>query len=137
MMSEKRFFYKIKEKANVIIDKECHFEIVDMYRACDYLNRLDLKLKHYNKQLGKQQATINKQEKVIDLLMPKKCVDDIYHCKYFCWHRNYNYETCTNDTITLWCDLLDNKETYNRVDGDVIWENGFSNCPLKEMLNNE
>lgn len=58
-MSE-RFFCKINEKGrNIIVDKDCHYRIKDMYRACDYLNRLDLKLKTYNEQLGEQQATIN------------------------------------------------------------------------------
>ena len=58
-MSEKRFFTKINNKGRlVIIDKECHTELFDMTLACEVLNRLDLKLKTYNGQLGEQQATI-------------------------------------------------------------------------------
>ena len=58
-MSEKRFFTKVnKNGRNVIIDKECHIEIIDLTLACEVLNRLDLKLKYYNEQLGEQQATI-------------------------------------------------------------------------------
>lgn len=58
-MSEKRFFTKInKNGINVIIDKECHIEISDLFLACEFLNRLDLKLKTYNEQLGEQQVTI-------------------------------------------------------------------------------
>ena len=58
-MNEKRFFTKInKNGRNVIIDKECHTELFDMTLACEVLNRLDLKLKTYNEQLGEQQATI-------------------------------------------------------------------------------
>ena len=61
MMNEKRFFTKInKNGRNVIIDKECHIEIIDLTLACEVLNRLDLKLKTYNEQLGEQQATIRK-----------------------------------------------------------------------------
>ena len=60
-MSEKRFFTKInKNGRNVIIDKECHIELIDLTLACEVLNRLDLKLKTYNEQLGEQQATIRK-----------------------------------------------------------------------------
>ena len=59
-MSEKRFFTKVnKNGRNVIIDKECHIEIIDLTLACEVLNRLDLKLKHYNEVNGEQQATIN------------------------------------------------------------------------------
>ena len=59
-MSEKRFFTKInKNGRNVIIDKECHIELIDLTLACDVLNRLDLKLKHYNEVNGEQQATIS------------------------------------------------------------------------------
>ena len=58
-MNEKRFFTKInKNGRNVIIDKECHIELIDLTLACEVLNRLDLKLKTYNEQLGEQQATI-------------------------------------------------------------------------------
>ena len=60
-MNEKRFFTKInKNGRNVIIDKECHIELIDLTLACEVLNRLDLKLKTYNEQLGEQQATIRK-----------------------------------------------------------------------------
>lgn len=60
-MSEKRFFTKVnKNGKNVIIDKECHTELFDLTLACEVLNRLDLKLKHYNEVNGEQQATIKK-----------------------------------------------------------------------------
>ena len=59
-MTEKRFFTKINKNGTlIIIDKECHTEIIDMTLACEILNRLDLKLKTYNEQLGEQQVTIN------------------------------------------------------------------------------
>ena len=65
-MSEKRFFCKINKNGRlIIIDKECHIEIIDLTLACEVLNRLDLKLKTYNEQLGEQQATIKKQEEII------------------------------------------------------------------------
>ena len=55
-MSEKRFFTKVNRKGrNVIIDKECHIEIIDLTLACEVLNRLDLKLKTYNEQLKQLQ----------------------------------------------------------------------------------
>jgi len=58
-MSDERFFCKVnKQGRNVIIDKDCNTELVDMFLACDVLNRLDLKLKHYNEVNGEQQATI-------------------------------------------------------------------------------
>ena len=61
MMSEQRFKITINQKGRaVIIDKECSFEIIDMSCACHILNRLDLKLKHYNEVNGEQQATISK-----------------------------------------------------------------------------
>ena len=60
-MNEKRFFTKINKNGRlVIIDKECHIELIDLTLACEVLNRLDLKLKTYNEQLGEQQATITK-----------------------------------------------------------------------------
>ena len=60
-MGEKRFFCIINKKGrNVIIDKECNIEIIDLTMVCDVLNRLDLKRKHYNEVNGKQQATICK-----------------------------------------------------------------------------
>ena len=60
-MGEKRFFCIINKKGrNVIIDKECNIEIIDLTMVCDVLNRLDLKLKHYNEVNGEQQATICK-----------------------------------------------------------------------------
>lgn len=59
-MNEKRFFTKVNNKGRlVIIDKECHTELFDMTLACEVLNRLDLKLKHYNEVNGEQQATIS------------------------------------------------------------------------------
>ena len=124
-MSEKQFFKSdftehiidnVNDKCYPIRDVEGVDELVD--------------------KLNEQQTLIDNQKKVLDLLMPHKCVDDLDHCKYFCWHRNYNYETCTNDTITLWCELLGNKETYTRDEGDVIWENGFDDCPLKRLVIN-
>ena len=61
MRTEKRFFTKINKNGTlVIIDKECYVEIIDMTLACEVLNRLDLKLKHYNEVNGEQQATIRK-----------------------------------------------------------------------------
>lgn len=60
----KRFFTKINKKGrNVIIDKECHTELFDLTLACDVLNRLDLKLKHYNEINGEQQDKITELEK--------------------------------------------------------------------------
>lgn len=68
----KRFFTKInKNGRNVIIDKECHIEIIDLTLACDVLNRLDLKLKTYNEQLGEQQATISQLEEKNDRIKTK------------------------------------------------------------------
>ena len=59
-MSEKRFFCIINKNGRlIIIDKECHTELFDMTLTCEVLNRLDLKLKTYNEQLGEQQATIS------------------------------------------------------------------------------
>lgn len=57
----------------------------------------------------------------------KRCGD----CEYFVAFRNYNYETCTNDTITEYCELLQNKATYDRDKGDEIWNDVFDDCPLK------
>ena len=68
MMSEKRFFTKTNKNGRlVIIDKECHIELIDLTLACEVLNRLDLKLKTYNEQLGEQQITITalKEDKAI------------------------------------------------------------------------
>ena len=59
--------------------------------------------------------------------MNKKCGD----CEYFIAFRNMNYETCTNDTITEYCDLLQNKETYDRDKGDEVWNSIFQDCPLQ------
>ena len=60
----KRFFAKVNRNGRlVIIDKECHIELIDLTIACDVLNRLDLKLKTYNEQLGEQQSTIEQLEK--------------------------------------------------------------------------
>ena len=69
MMTEKRFFTKVNNKGRlVIIDKECHTELFDLTLACEVLNRLDLKLKHYNEVNGEQQATISKQlDQIIEL----------------------------------------------------------------------
>lgn len=53
------------------------------------------------------------------------------NCKYFVAFRNYNYETFTNDTITEYCVLLQNEETYDRDKGDEIWDDVFDDCPLK------
>lgn len=65
-MSEKRFFTKINKNGRlIIIDKECHTEIIDLTFACEVLNILDGKLKIYNEQLGEQQATIQKQSERI------------------------------------------------------------------------
>lgn len=68
-MNEKRFFTKINNKGRlVIIDKECHTELFDMTLACEVLNRLDLKLKHYNEVNGEQQATIKSKDKQLERL---------------------------------------------------------------------
>ena len=62
-MSEKRFFTKVnKNGRNVIIDKECHIEIIDLTLACEVLNRLDLKLKTYNEQLKQLQDLCGKSD---------------------------------------------------------------------------
>lgn len=62
-MSEKRFFTKVnKNGRNVIIDKECHIEIIDLALACEVLNRLDLKLKTYNEQLKQLQDLCGKSD---------------------------------------------------------------------------
>lgn len=58
----------------------------------------------------------------------KRCGD----CKYFTSFRNYNYETCTNDTITEYCELLQNEDTYDRDKGDEIEDNIFDDCPLRK-----
>ena len=58
----------------------------------------------------------------------KRCGD----CEYFVAFRNYNYKTCTNDTITEYCELLQNEETYDRDKGDEIWDDVFDDCPLKK-----
>lgn len=57
----------------------------------------------------------------------KRCGD----CEYFVAFRNMNYETCTCDTITEYCELLQNEDTYDRDKGDEIWNNVFDDCPLK------
>lgn len=61
------------------------------------------------------------------MMSEKRCGD----CEYFVAFRNYNYETCTNDTITEYCDLLQNKETYDRDKGDEVWNSIFQDCPLQ------
>ncbi|MBP5424068.1 MAG: hypothetical protein J6Y78_16670 [Paludibacteraceae bacterium] len=68
----KRFFTKInKNGRNVIIDKECHIEIIDLTLACEVLNRLDTKrrwLNDENEQLKKQYAYVcQKLAEPIDL----------------------------------------------------------------------
>jgi hypothetical protein len=66
---EKRFFTKVNRNGkNVIIDKECHIEIIDLTLACEVLNRLNLKLKHYNEVNSEQQATIERLERRIKFL---------------------------------------------------------------------
>lgn len=57
----------------------------------------------------------------------KKCSD----CEYFTAYRNYNYETSTNDSITMYCELLQNEATYDRDTGDKIAETVFDDCPLE------
>lgn len=79
MVTEKRFFTKINKNGTlVIIDKECHIEIVDMTLACEVLNRLDLKLKTYNEQLGEQEATIQSLKEEV-----KKLNGELYDCEKF------------------------------------------------------
>ena len=58
----------------------------------------------------------------------KRCRD----CKYFVAFRNMNYATFTNDTITEYCELLQNEETYDRDKGDEISDNIFDDCPLQK-----
>ena len=73
-MSEKRFFTKVNNKGRlVIIDNECHTELFDLTLVCDVLNRLDLKLKHYNEVNGEQQATIQSLKEENEQL---KCIND-------------------------------------------------------------
>lgn len=57
----------------------------------------------------------------------KRCGD----CEYFAAFRNMNYETCTCDTITEYCELLQNENTYDREAGDDVWNDVFGDCPLK------
>lgn len=85
-MSEKRFFTKINKNGRlVIIDKECHIELIDLTLACEVLNRLDLKLKTYNEQLGEQQATINELQSIIDhIKCEENCFDYDYCCETVC-----------------------------------------------------
>ena len=79
MRTEKRFFTKINKNGTlVIIDKECHVEIIDMTLACEVLNRLDLKLKTYNEQIGEQQDTIQSLNEEI-----KKLNGELYNCEKF------------------------------------------------------
>ena len=58
----------------------------------------------------------------------KRCGD----CKYFVAFRNMNYKTCTCDTITEYCELLQNEDTYDRDKGDEIWNGVFDDCPLNK-----
>ena len=60
----------------------------------------------------------------------KRCGD----CEYFVAFRNYNYETCTSDTITEYCELLQNKDTYDRDKGDEIWNDVFANQKIELRL---
>lgn len=60
--------------------------------------------------------------------MSRKRCDD---CEYFVAFRNMNYETCTCDTITEYCELLQNEDSYDRCKGDEIWNDVFDDCPLK------
>lgn len=57
----------------------------------------------------------------------RRCGD----CKYFVAFRNMNYETSICDTITEYCELLQNEETYDRDKGDEIWNSVFDDCPLR------
>ena len=57
----------------------------------------------------------------------KRCGD----CEYFVAFRNMNYETCTCDTITEYCELLQNEDTYDRDKGDEILNDVFDDCPLQ------
>ena len=129
-MTEKRFFTKINKNGTlVIIDKECHIEIIDMTLACEVLNRLDLKLKTYNEQLGEQQVTIKNLQEGMDY-----------------WKQKYEEGTETF-TFPLNCDGCDFLETNDvcgyckftlkcyvgkedLVDGEVL-----PNCPLKPLIN--
>ena len=79
--------------------------------------------------LNEQQVKLEIFEKILPKQLPVEC----QKCKFFVAYRNFNYEKMTNDTITIYCDLLQNKETYDRDTGDEIWENGWLNeCPLRK-----
>lgn len=52
-------------------------------------------------------------------------------CEYFIFFKNYNFETSTIDTITMYCELLQNEDTYDKDIGDKIAENVFDDCPLR------
>ena len=109
-MSEKRFFTKInKNGRNVIIDKECHIELIDLTLACDVLNRLDLKLKTYNEQLGEQQATIKKLQ---DLNKKWKEMDEQL--------REINKEI--GDELKLWQDVHKEYGIYSIKDFEESFE---------------
>lgn len=58
----------------------------------------------------------------------KRCGD----CEYFVAFRNMNYETYTCDTITEYCELLQNEDIYDRDKGDEIWNDIFDDCPLNK-----
>lgn len=111
-MSEKRFVYGetdlfewIEENGKMISTKEC----------VDKLNEYQVKLE------------------ILEKILPKELSIECQRCKFFVAYRNFNYEKMTNDTITIYCDLLQNKKTYDRDTGDVIWENGWLNeCPLRK-----
>lgn len=129
-MTEKRFFTKINKNGTlIIIDKECHKEIIDMTLACEILNRLDLKLKTYNEQLGEQQVTIKNLQEGIDY-----------------WKQKYEEgtETFTFPPNCDECDFLGSngicgycKFTLNCYDGkeDLMDGEVLQNCPLKPLIN--
>ena len=107
MMSEKRFFTKINKNGRlVIIDKECHIELIDLTLACEVLNRLDLKLKTYNEQLGEQQATISALKEENEQLrgINKEIGDDLYNCRL--------NKDIVSEKLKLWQDTLAEYDIY-------------------------
>lgn len=133
MMSEKRFDYEFGNDGYYILDKEKIGEydesFTDKMEYREYNIENSLSGDEVVGLLNEYQVKLEILEKIIPKELPIKC----QRCKFFVAYRNFNYEKMTNDTITIYCDLLQNKETYDRDTGDVIWENGWLNeCPLRK-----
>ena len=106
-MNEKRFFTKInKNGRNVIIDKECHIELIELTLACEVLNRLDLKLKTYNEQLGEQQAIIDKQNELIKLIANACTYSKEHSVKEILRKEIRGIDTVTEESANAWHDYL-------------------------------